>query len=48
MLNSYHKFTLSKKCIDMRDKEKRHFKIKEYQMANQIRQQADQLEILEI
>lgn len=48
MLNSYHSFTLSKKCCELRAMEKRHFSVKEYIKANQLRQMADQLEIEEI
>lgn len=39
---------MSKKCCELRDMEKRHFSIKEYFKANDLRQQADDLEIREI
>lgn len=37
MLSSYHTFTLSKKCCDLRDQERRHFTVKEYLKANTLR-----------
>jgi hypothetical protein len=48
MLNSYHSFTLSMKCCDLRMMEKKHFTVKEYIKANRLRQMADELEIVEI
>lgn len=48
ILNSYHVFTLSKKCCEIRDSERRHFAVKEYLKANELRIQADELEIIEI
>ena len=46
--NSYHVFTISKRCCDLRDQEKRHFSVKEYLKANALRQEADALELIEI
>lgn len=37
ILNSYHVFTLSKKCCEIRDSERRHFAVKEYLRANELR-----------
>lgn len=48
MLNSYHSFTLSKKCCNLRSMEKKHFAVKEYIKANRLRQMADEMEIVEI
>ena len=48
ILSRYHTFTLSKKCCELRDSEKRHFNVKEYIKANEFRQLADELEIVEI
>jgi len=48
ILSRYHTFTLSKRCCEMRDQERRHFLVKEYVKANALRQEADELEILEI
>lgn len=48
MLNSYHSFTLSKNCCDLRMMEKKQFAVKEYIKANHFRQMADEMEIVEI
>lgn len=48
MFSRYHTFTLSKKCCELRDMERRHFAIKQYLKANEMRQKADGLEIEEI
>jgi hypothetical protein len=48
VLSRYHKFTLSKQCVELRDKERRHFQVKEYVKANELREKADNLEIMEI
>ena len=48
IFNSYHVFTLSKKCCDLRSQEKRHFSVKEYLKANALREEADALELVEI
>ena len=48
ILSRYHKFTLSKTCVELRAQERRHFQVKEYIRANQLREEADQMEILEI
>jgi len=48
ILSKYHPFTLSKKCCEYRDMEKRHFAVKEYLKANDYRNRADDLEIVEI
>lgn len=47
-LNKYHHFNLSKRCCHLRLQEKKCFAAKEYIKANQLRQQADELEIIEI
>ena len=48
ILNSYHKFVLSAKCCHLRDKERRLFAMKSYHQANEVRAQADEMEIMEI
>jgi hypothetical protein len=48
IFTKYHTFTLSKKCCELRDYERKHFVIKEYIKANKLRTEADELEILEI
>jgi hypothetical protein len=48
ILSRYHAFTLSKKCVGLRDQERKHFLVKEYMKANNLREQADELEIQEI
>jgi len=48
ILSKYHKFTLSKQVMELRDKERKHFSVKEYVKANALRSMADELEILEI
>ena len=45
IFSKYHSFTLSKKCCELRDQERRHFVIKEYIKANRLRTEADELEI---
>lgn len=47
-MNKYHHLNLSKKCCNLRLQEKKCFAAKEYMKANQLRQQADELEIIEI
>jgi hypothetical protein len=37
ILSKYHAFTLSKACVELRAREKRHFQVKEYVKANELR-----------
>ena len=37
ILSKYHKFTLSKKVMDIRDLERKHFSVKEYVKAHSLR-----------
>ena len=48
ILSRYHKFTLSKSCVELRAQERRHFQVKEYIKANELREKADEMEIVEI